>query len=932
MRITIAKRLCRKCGATVPPNSPQQSCSACLLEAGLDGAENDGATDVDPSTALRTGRTPEPLLMDFGDYELIEKIGRGGQGVVFRARQKSLNRIVALKVIALGHWATESHLKRFRLEAKAAASLDHPGIVPIYDIGERDGSCYFSMKLIDGGQLDEVVRREPMSIRRAVELMAKVAGTVHFAHDRGILHRDIKPGNILLDHDGEPHLTDFGLARLVESESTVTRTMEVLGTPSYMAPEEAAGHSKDLTAATDVYGLGAVFYELLTGHPPFAGGTTYQTIRMVLETEPRKPRLWNSKVDLDLETICLKCLEKDPQRRYASALALAEDLERWLRHEPIVARRTGILRRTGKWVRRNPTAAALMVSCAGLIALAAFLFLNREPGVPPTGIAVLPFANLSNEKDGAFLADGIQDDILTKLAKIADLKVISRTSVMEYRGERNVRKIGSALRVSHVLEGSVRRSDGRIHLNAQLIDARTDRHIWAEQYDRDLRDVFSIQSELAQNIASQLSTKITRAEKAAIETKPTRDLQAYELYLRAKELVHNTTMNNSGSVEIFSEAIDLLQKAVARDPNFALAYCLLAEANLNLHWKYESVLGARDRAETALQAARRLAPDTGETHLAEALFFYWGNRDYDRALESLEQAARSLPNSAVVFLLSARVEQRLGRWRDVLRHVAKGAELDPRDWQVRDQAITANMLLRNYEAVDRAADRAIADLPERADYFQFWKANTALQKGDLKTMRALLTNVPIPHREFWWQQWNLAIGDHNFPEAEKILKLVAEQHLPDDARTPRIWFEALTARAEGQTEPARAAFEQARQHYVALLRDRRNAQPELLAQLAIVDAMLGRKEAALQEGRRAVELRPITKDALAGPEIVRALAIVYSLVGESDRAIEELSTVVKMPGDLSYGELKFAPWWDQLRSHPRFGQILVEAAKPIPLQ
>src|SRR5205807_894047 len=208
-----------------------------------------------------------------------------------------------------------------------AASLDHPCIVPIYEVGERDGSCYFSMKFIEGGQLDEVIRRTPMSIRQAAELIAKVARTVHYAHEHGILHRDIKPGNILLDAKGEPHLTDFGLARLLESESTITRTLEVMGTPSYMAPEQASGETSELTSATDVYGLGAVLYQLLTGHPPFAGGTTYETIKLVLETEPRQPRLLNPKIDRDLSTICLKCLEKDPTRRYASALAMAEDLE-----------------------------------------------------------------------------------------------------------------------------------------------------------------------------------------------------------------------------------------------------------------------------------------------------------------------------------------------------------------------------------------------------------------------------------------------------------------------------------------------------------------------------------------------------------------------------------------------------------------------------
>src|SRR6266705_2243129 len=252
-----------------------------------------------------------------------------------------------------------------------------------------------------------------MPILRSAELIAKVARTVHYAHERGILHRDIKPGNILIDAEGEPHLTDFGLARLVETESTLTRTMEVLGTPSYMAPEQARGQNEQLTGATDVYGLGAVFYQLLTGHPPFAGGTTYETVRLVLEREPRSPRLWNPKIDRDLATICLKCLEKDPKRRYSSALALAEDLERWLKHEPILARRTGIFARGKKWVQRNPTSALLAASLIGLAAAGAWIVWKSEFIRHPVtnGVAVLPFENLSEQKEsGAAFVDGVQDD------------------------------------------------------------------------------------------------------------------------------------------------------------------------------------------------------------------------------------------------------------------------------------------------------------------------------------------------------------------------------------------------------------------------------------------------------------------------------------------------------------------------------------------
>src|SRR4029434_2466672 len=269
-------RVCRKCGAKIFSDAPRGLCTACVLETALGifadvrvAAGDDGgpAADIQTNNEAARPESAATMLGELGDYELLEEIGRGGQGVVFRARQKSLNRTVALKILSLGQWASRADLKRFRREALAAASLDHPNIVPIYEVGERDGSCYFTMKFVEGGQLDEVVRHAPISIRQAAKLIAKVARTVHYAHQHGILHRDIKPGNILLDQKGEPHLTDFGLARLVESESTVTRTMEVLGTPSYMAPEQAVGNNAAVSSATDVYALGAVLYQLVTGHP-----------------------------------------------------------------------------------------------------------------------------------------------------------------------------------------------------------------------------------------------------------------------------------------------------------------------------------------------------------------------------------------------------------------------------------------------------------------------------------------------------------------------------------------------------------------------------------------------------------------------------------------------------------------------------------------
>ena len=324
-----------------------------------------GSPDGAEQSAARRAALPR----SFGGYELLEEVARGGMGIVYRARQTQVNRLVAVKVLASGAFASPDFVKRFRTEAEAVASLDHPNIVPIYELGECEGQPFFSMKFIEGGTLAQRVSnlKSPISNREAAALLAKLAHAVHFAHQRGILHRDIKPGNVLIDAQGEPLLTDFGLAKLVEKESTLTHTLAMLGTPSYMSPEQAQGKAKQLTTAVDVYGLGAVFYELLTGQPPFAGGTTMETVRQVLEKEPRRPSALRLGTDHDLETICLKCLEKDPARRYASAEELAQDLERWQRHEPVSARPPSAIYVLQKMVRRNKVRAALIAAIALLL-------------------------------------------------------------------------------------------------------------------------------------------------------------------------------------------------------------------------------------------------------------------------------------------------------------------------------------------------------------------------------------------------------------------------------------------------------------------------------------------------------------------------------------------------------------------------------------
>jgi TolB-like protein/Tfp pilus assembly protein PilF len=939
-------RVCRKCGAKIFSDAPRGLCTACVLETAL-GIFPDApvAADQENEAANRrmgeSARSPSPrfsdspfqsvpLLGELGDYELLEEIGRGGQGVVFRARQKSLNRTVALKVISLGQWASRAHLKRFRREAEAAASLDHPSIVPIYEVGERDGSCYFSMKFVEGGQLDEVTRRQPMPIRRAVELIAKVARTVHYAHEHGILHRDIKPGNILLDTKGEPHLTDFGLARLVESESSVTHTLDVLGTPSYMAPEQAVGNNAAVSSVTDVYGIGAVLYQLLTGHPPFAGGTTYETIKLLEDTEPRPPRSLNPKVDRDLSTICLKCLEKDPKRRYSSALALAEDLERWLKHEPIRARRVGLLVRSGKWVRRNPSIAVMAAMLLALaVPLGVMVWKSEFPRQPlATGIAVLPFENLSEQReDAAAFVDGVQDDVLTKLARIADLKVISRTSVMEYRDKRNVRQIGNDLRVSHILEGSVRRIGTRLHMNAQLIDTRTDTHVWAQQYDRDLNDLFAVQSEIAQKIAERLNAKITATERVAIEQKPTGDLVAFELYSRADEIWGSPFAD-------FPQVIDLLNQAVARDPLFFQAYCRLARAHDQLYFFGHDHTPARlAAAEAALKEAFRIRPNAGEAHLARAWHLYNGHLDYDAALAELEIARRSLPNAPGVFSLTAYIQRRQGRWEEAIRNLERALELDPRDLDRLYQIGVSYWGARRYAEVKSKLDRMLTIAPndvaikaERAFVEVDWKADTGPLRQLIDEIRA--TNAAAMPK-IASRSLLCALAERDVAAVKDALVASDEFPLGGSAvHFTRPFAEGVIARMTNDEPKAQLAFATARAEQEKTVQAQPDYGPAWCV-LGVIDAALGRKEEALREGRRAVELLPVEKDPINGTLMIEYLAMIAAWVGEKDLACEQLATAVRSPTtglDLSYGQLKLMPFWDPLRGDPRFEKIVASLA------
>ena len=953
--ITII-RICRKCGARIFSDAPEGLCSRCVLKIALatlpealvatgdssavalakaDGAgsvENLAATPHDKKT-VRAAR----LLGELGDYELLEEVGRGGQGVVFRARQKSLNRTVAIKVIGLGQWATEAHLKRFRREAEAAARLEHPCIVPIHEVGEREGSCYFSMNFVDGGQLDQVIGREPLPIGRAVELIAKLARAIHYAHEHGILHRDIKPGNILLDQKGEPHLTDFGLARLVETESTITRTKEVLGTPSYMAPEQAVGETGKLTSATDVYGLGAVLYQLLTGQPPFAGGTTYETVKLLLETEPRRPRLLNPKVDRDLSAICLKCLEKDPNRRYSSALALAEDLEHWLKHEPILAKPSGFFTHTRKWVRRNPSTTMLLTLLVALGVGLSVTIWNRKPTVIiPKSIAVLPFENLGPDPNNAYFADGMQEEILTRLASIADLKVISRTSTQSYQSKpHNLSQIAKQLGVANILEGSVQKAGDQVRVNVQLINAQTDSHLWAETYDRKLTDILGVETEIAKGIAETLETKLTGREKQALAVKATSNPAAYDAYLRGLAF-DARNYANVWSDDYAGKAVSSYERAVYLDPKFATAWARLSRAQA-LIYKITGLGG--DATKLALDNAQKLAPNTPETVLAFGYYQDWVLRDHGAAETTFGRVSKMLPGSSDVLLALSRVTRDQEHWDQAIAYSEQAIALDPRNVELLMEAAITYAELRQFPRALKLYDRALDISPTDPDVMAS-KAAIYHAQGNLQEAGKLLAKIswqtPNPNT-FKAKVVQLTL-ERNYGEIIRLLKT------PESQKGERQMWLADAQRLAGDAVGARLTAEKTRNKLERLYKGQPN---DLLfaSYLAEVYALMGEKDLALKAAERSIMLAEsplgVRTDGLPSlfqtgtpraASLREHLAGILTMVGENSRAISILGELLQEPyWSYFYGPpaitpavLRLDPLWDPLRGDPAFQKLCEE--------
>lgn len=891
-----------------------------------------------------------------GSYRVVRELGRGGMGAVYLAERadEQYQKRVAIKLIKRG-MDTDAVLRRFRNERQILASFDHANIARLFDAGTTvAGLPYFVMEYVEGVSIDKYCDAHALSVPNRLKLFCEVCAAVAYAHRCGVIHRDIKSSNIVVTAEGVPKLVDFGIAKILQPASgteTLLTTADMRPmTPQYASPEQIRGEA--LTAATDIYSLGVVLYELLTGQLPyhFVSQSPHVMARAITEQEPTRPSTASAKsagssksqipnpklLRGDLDNIVLKALRKEPEQRYQSVEQLSEDIARHFEGQPIIARPVRAPARVWRWSRRNPILAGAASVC--LVLGLAVIWLLREQFIPPRNlppeksIAVLPFENLSSDPDNASFTDGVQDEILTALTRVADLKVISRTSVADYKSgiARDLHEIGQQLGVAHVLEGSVQRSGNRVRVNVQLVDTHTDAHMWAQSYDREIADVFAVQSEIAKTIANQLQAKLSVSEQSAIAQPLTTDLTAFLLYSRAKSLVVLTTMS-TGEEEKFRQAIDLLNHAVAHDPSFFLAYCQLAYSHDQLYFLGLDHTPARlALAEAAIQEALRLRPDAGEAHLARAENLYSGRLDYAGALVELDIASRTLPNDSRIFDLSGAIQARQGKYEESLRSLERALQLDPRNMYILHRTAVRLNLLRRYAEGAAVLDRCLAINPSDADT-RVARARLDLEwKADPRPLHQFIDSIraenpgAVPNVADSW--FACALAERDAGAAEAALEALGRNSLGNDAvKFSRTFGEGLIARMTKDAAKARAAFTAARTEQ----EKRVQAQPDYgpaFCILGLIDAGLGRKEDALREGRRAIELMPMEKDFTNGVHMIEHLAIIAAWVGEKDLACEQLALAARLPGYVSYGQLKLLPCWDPLRGDRRFEKIVASLA------
>jgi TolB-like protein/Flp pilus assembly protein TadD len=1013
---TSPAAVCSSCGESLSANG---SCVACLLRRGLDESVQENAAS--------------PPSLVFGDFEIARRadgslweLGRGAMGVTYRAIDKVLHRDVALKVIqtpsATDGWRAVR--ERFLREARAAAALRHPNVAGVFHLSASPevDYCYFAMELVEGETLEARVRRDgPLKVELALEIGIQVTRALMAAAARGLIHRDLKPGNIMLTR-GDPgtdevevKVIDFGLAK---AAAEAGREMDLthggfVGTPTFASPEQFGIGPVD--ARSDIYSLGVTLWYALTGKVPCPGKTMEEIRACQDRVDLPVEQLIAKKVPAALVRLLQSCLAIDPAKRPASARELMEALEScrdgltesgnsglggffhqlkqrnvvrvaiaygvtaWLLAQiatqifpffevpnwgirlvilvlclgfPVALMLAWAFQITPEGVvrleetvpnestaRRKSHKLTAVIAVVGLAAVTLFAFRFSRQNTIPAGanieaparvpampaeksIAVLPLENLSDDKENAFFADGIQDELLSNLAKIKDLKVISRTSVMQYKSgiTRNLKEIARQLGVSNVVEGSVRRLGNHVRVSVQLIDALADRHIWAQNYDRTLADSLALQGDLATEIAASVGATLSPQEKARVEAKPTNNTAAYDAYLRGRALTAGFSWDRSN----MEGAIRSYQEAVKLDPSFTLAWAYLSSALSMHYWSGFDPSPARlAAAKDAVDRALAFDPNLPETHLALGYYRYYGERDFSGALAEFQQAEQGLPNNVDVIKAIALIQRRVGHWDEAIAGLRHAVELDPRNIGASLILATTFMVVRRFPEVLATADRVLALEPTNTNAL-WMKAGVFWTRGDLKAVEPLLANPGADPTMRGVQ----ALFQRRYAAATEILSK-ALAGAPEEDRKWLLFRLGLSQQRAGDVAAARATYQKAAQELQrGLEKVARDSfqEAELHSDLGRAYAGLGEAASAIAEGQKAMAMQPASKDPLDGPRQEYTMAQIYAFLGDADHAIPLLQRLLQIPagGDVTPGLLRMDPVWDPIRNDPRFQELAAE--------
>lgn len=905
-------RVCQKCGTEIPANAPEGGCSGCLLETARDAA---GGQVV------------------FGRYKLVKVLGRGGMGIVWLARDEELERDVALKFLPDLMIQDRALVNQLKRETKRCLELTHPHVVRIYDFVHDERSGCISMEYVDGETLSNLRAEKEQKVFEPDEVagwISQLCDALDYAHNHAkVIHRDLKPANLMVNQRGDLKVADFGIARsLVDSASRLTAEEGRSGTLVYMSPQQLSGEHG--THLDDIYSLGATIYELLTSKPPFYSGNIDRQIcervapsmtkrRKEFDIEPGSvPPVWEDTV--------AACLAKDPSQRPQSATEVAQRLQL---PSGQARRRTT----PGKPANRKPLLIGGIVAATALLLASVYFAASKRhaqpvshaPEISEKSIAVLPFENRSEEKANAYFADGIQDEILTRLSKIADLKVISRTSTQHYKSApENLPEIARQLGVAHILKGSVQKSGDVVRVNVQLIKAVSDSHLWADTFDRKLTDTFSVESEVARAIADQLRAHISGQEEQVIAAKPTDNPEAYDAYLRGLAFFRQANALS------FRKAANSFTEATQLDPNFAAAWAALSRMHSLLYFWNDDVTPARsEAAHSALETALRLQPDLPEVHLAQAYYQYWIVRDYEGARIIFERLRKNLPNSAEIAETLGYIARRQGRWNESRSYIDAAVALNPRYLYLRWQAAAVCEEMRDFSSALQRYDEALNIWPDDANLLAgkatVYQCLGRLDKAE-ETLQGLHARAEETRavRAIYYQ----AILRRHYPAAIALLRSLVEMDDSPAAMPRNIYRTGLgdLQRLSGDSTAAKASYSQAR----AELEETLKGQPKntgIIITLAIIHAGLGEQEAATKYAERAVSLVPISKDALNGSAYEENRARIAARFGDREIAIPILERLLKAPcaePPITPALLKLDPDFDVLRGDARFQSLCQE--------